>query len=173
VGIQDEEVLEGTLLNRTTQVDSPEIKSTRISPHSFDFEDSPLSETTETITSKLKTICPTLFQSLTVWERTFFDESSFLDLRKGQSASPAFPCTVVKSVEVEVNNPIVNSTYGSVGIGLFWEDPFNISLDCNYPLVGSQSGYLHVRSDCEPMTPSGRESNRPSFDTKDHLLSGC
>jgi len=72
LGTLVEDVLKGTHLDILTQFDSPEIESSRFSPSDYDFEDAPLPETTESITSNLKSICTTLFHSLSIWERSFF-----------------------------------------------------------------------------------------------------
>jgi hypothetical protein len=53
------------MLDRSTRVDSPDVESSRFSPRGYDLEDSSLSETAESITGKLKIVCPTLFHSLT------------------------------------------------------------------------------------------------------------
>jgi hypothetical protein len=81
MGLQEEEVSEGTLLDRLTRVDSPDVESSRFSPHDYDFEDFSVPETVEPITGKLKYVCPMLFHSLTTWEKNILDDSSFFGPR--------------------------------------------------------------------------------------------
>jgi hypothetical protein len=150
LGTLVEEVLKGTLLDILTQVDSPEIESSRFSPSGYDFEDAPLPETTETITSKLKSVCPTLFHSLSIWERSFLDESKFFDFRTGNLAPPTLPDPIVKSVGTSINNLVCVPISGSVGGGLTHEDPLICSFECKRLENDSFSGVLPVRRDCGP-----------------------
>jgi hypothetical protein len=129
MGTSVEEVSEGTLLDRSTQVDLSEIESSRFSPSGYEFEDAPLPEIAETITSKLKSVCPTLFHSLSIWERSFLDESKFFDFRTGNLAPPSLPILIVKSIRTSVNNLVCVPMSRYVGGGLTHEDPIIYSLE--------------------------------------------
>jgi hypothetical protein len=88
VGILEEEVSEGTLLERSTRVDFPDVESSRISPRGYDSADFSLSEPTDSIMGKLKSVCPTLYYSLSSWERNVLDESSYFGVRKDPMIIP-------------------------------------------------------------------------------------
>jgi hypothetical protein len=82
-GSSEEEVSEGTMLDRTTRVESPDVDSCRFSPSGLESPEPSQLAHSDTLTGKLKSICPSLFFSLTSWERSFMDSSSSLGVQGG------------------------------------------------------------------------------------------
>jgi hypothetical protein len=131
VGLQEEEDSEGTMLDRSTCVASPDIESSRFSPRGYDHEDFSLPEPTDSIMGKLKTIFPTLFHSLTSWEINVLDESSFFGLRKDPLAPPVNSCSPSVSRDMLGVTPDALPTDGLVGRGFLIGDHSATCLACN------------------------------------------
>jgi hypothetical protein len=81
-GFAEEEQSEDNVLELSSSMDSLGVNTHATYPDLFDAEDP---TTLDSITGKLKQICPTLFFTLTVWEIEQLDNSTFLAL-----GSPTF-----------------------------------------------------------------------------------
>jgi hypothetical protein len=77
-GALEDELSEETMLELASNLDSPDLNTQINLP---DYPEDGISPGLDSITGKLKTICPTLFFSLSSWEKDFLDNSSLLTSR--------------------------------------------------------------------------------------------
>jgi hypothetical protein len=71
----EEELSEDSLLELSTRIDSPEVNTHATYPDPLEAEDSMV---LDSISGKLKLVCPTLYSTLTSWEKEQLDTHSFL-----------------------------------------------------------------------------------------------
>jgi hypothetical protein len=79
------------MLEWSTRVESPGVESCRFSPSGDEFPKPSQLAHMDTLTGKLKSICPTLYYSLTSWERNELDSCSSLGLQ-GENELVSTPC---------------------------------------------------------------------------------
>jgi hypothetical protein len=77
-GFFEEEESEETMLRKSTRDVSPEVDSFDLGTDNSATKGVNQPETLDTVTGKLKSICPSLFFSLSAWERDTLDSSTTL-----------------------------------------------------------------------------------------------